>query len=138
MHAAFGFFTRQCTKDYKIANTNAVIEKGTYVMFSGSGLHYDPKYFEDPHQFKPERFNEDIVAKKTFIEMPFLAFGEGPRNCIGLRLGKLQSKIGVTLMLQKFKFELGDEHKDKELIMNPRSGARTPISGINLKISLRH
>lgn len=133
MHAAFGFFSRVCTKDYKIANSNTVIEKGTSVMFSASGIHYDSKYFENPNEFIPERFDGD----RTFLKRPFLAFGDGPRNCIGLRLGKMQAKIGVILMLKRFKFELGDEHKDQELEIDPISQARAPTNGINLRVSVR-
>lgn len=133
MHAPFGFYTRECTKDYKITNSNAVIEKGTYVMISASGIHYDTKFFENPNEFIPERFSDD----KTFLERPFLAFGDGPRNCIAMRLGKMQAKIGVILMLKKFQFELGDEHKSRELEIDPISQARAPKNGINLNVFLR-
>lgn len=130
----FGFTSRSCTKDYNIPNTNAVIEKGTYVMISVSGIHYDAKYFENPNEFCPERFDND----KTFLERPFLAFGEGPRNCIAMRLGKIQAKIGVVLMLKKFKFDLTVEDKNRELEIDPCAYSRTPINGIHLKCLSRH
>lgn len=137
MHAPFGSLTRQCTKAYKIPNTDIVIEEGTGVWVSVYGIHYDPNYFDNPTQFKPERFDESINGKKTFIEMPYLAFGDGPRNCIGLRFGKLQAKLGIVLLLKKYKFDLADEHKNKELKINPRSGAKAPMNGINLKVYSR-
>lgn len=76
MHTPFGFFTRRCINDYTIPNTNVIIEKGTQVMISVDGIQYDPQYYEDPLQFKPERFSDEKVA---FTERPFLSFGDGPR-----------------------------------------------------------
>lgn len=46
-------------------------------------------------------------------------FGDGPRNCIGARMGKLQTKIGLAVLLSKFRFELVDRnemHKELEFI----------------------
>lgn len=161
MHTPFGFFTRRCVQDYTIPNSNVKIEKGTQVMISVDGIHYDPKYFEQPMQFMPERFSGEKV---TFAERPFLSFGDGPRfelrgvfiqpyfiltfflilpffisfrNCIGLRFAKLQTKLGIVLLLRKFKFDLSNDHINKELEMAPRGLAKLPTKGINLKVSFR-
>lgn len=84
LHAPFGTVARKCMKDYKIDGTEIVIEEGTSIIIPVAAIHRDPKYFSRPNDFLPERFNDEIVAKKSFIEMPFVAFGEGPRICIGL------------------------------------------------------
>lgn len=104
-----------------------------------SGLHYDPTYYEEPERFNPDRFDADQIARKKFEEMPYLPFGEGPKNCIGKRLGKLKAKIGICLILQKFAVELGAQHsKDEKLVMDPNlTLIRSPISGIHLKIKPR-
>lgn len=137
MHPPLTSIQRNCTKDYRIPGTDIVIEEGTLLMFSVTGLQYDPTYYDDPKEFKPERFSDAQKAGKGFIEMPNLVFGEGPRNCLGMRMGKLQSKIGVILLLHKFRFELADEHKDTELKFNPVSFVLFPINGINLKVFRR-
>lgn len=123
--------TRQCTKDYKLQNPNLVIEKGVPILISISALHHDPNYWDDPYTFNPDRFNGD---SKSFVERPYFPFGAGPRNCIGLRLGKMQTKVGLVLMLQKFRFELADEHIGKDLKYSPSSVISAPISGIQLKV----
>lgn len=102
-----------------------------------SGLQFDPKYYDEPKRFKPERYAHSSGTINGFLGMPNLTFGEGPRNCLGLRLGKLQSKIAIILLLEKFKFELDDMHKNSELKMNPISTVLNPISGINLKVFSR-
>lgn len=137
IHPPFEAGARQCTKDYNLPDSDIIIKKGTTVMFSVTGLHYDPKYYKDPTKFIPERHDKAETAGKNFIDMPRLEFGDGPRNCLGLRLGKMQVKIAIVLLLQKLRFELADQHVGKELKMNPRSGVRTPIFGINLKLKKR-
>lgn len=134
MHTPFGFFTRRCAKDCFIPNTNVAIEKGTSIMISVDGIHYDSKYYKEPTKFQPERFSEE---KCSFNERPFLSFGDGPRNCIGLRFAKLQTKLGVALLLRKFKFQLNDEHELNALEMSPRGLAKLPTMGINLKVQFR-
>lgn len=133
LHSPFGVLDRRCMKDYNVPNTNIVIKKGTQIMISVAGIQHDPQYYEEPYKFKPERFAEN----KAFLEMPFLAFGDGQRNCLGLRLGKLQSKIAIIKVLQKFRFELSEQHLNKELEMSPKTVVKSPINGINLNVFTR-
>lgn len=137
LHPPFELITRECTRDYKVAGTNVVIEKGTPIMFSVLGPQYDSTYYEDPDVFNPDRFKDDYSANKNSVDMPFLSFGDGPRNCIAMRLGKIQAKVGVCLLLKNFSFALGQQHIKTPLVLNPASGIRAPISGINLKITAR-
>ena len=39
----------------------------------------DPEHYDEPLQFKPERFQNNHHQHP----LTFLAFGAGPRNCIG-------------------------------------------------------
>ena len=102
MHPPFELITRECTKDYKIRDSDIVVEKGTPILFTVTGPHYDPTYYDQADQFNPDRFIEDQSVNKNSSNIPYLTFGDGPRNCIAMRLGKLQSKIGICLMLRKF------------------------------------
>lgn len=124
-----------CTKTYQIPDTNVIIEEGTTLLFSAIGLQYDPKYYDHPDEFIPER--QSNANSKSFEEMPNMIFGEGPRNCLGIRFGKIQPKIGIVLLLRKYRFELGDQHKNTELKLNPASVVLTPLNGINLKVYRR-
>lgn len=114
-----------------------IIEKGTPIFISVTGPHYDPKYYADPRRFNPDRFKDDQNVNKNSQTIPYLSFGDGPRNCIAARLGKIQAKIGVCLVLKNFSFELGEQHINKPLVLNPMSGVRAPISGIKLIVQPR-
>jgi len=128
---------RTCIKNYQIPGTDKVIEKGTQVFIPAMALHWDEKYFEDPEKFIPDRFNEENSAGKNLINRPYLPFGEGPRNCIGMRLGKLQTKVGLVMMLQKFRFELSDQHKNCDMKLDPKTILIAPLGGIHLRVFKR-
>ncbi|CAG9772146.1 unnamed protein product [Ceutorhynchus assimilis] len=95
---------RICTKDYEIPGTKSTIKKGTRVHIPVWGLHRDPDYYPDPDVFDPERFNEENKLKRP--DFTFLPFGEGPRMCIGLRFGMLQSRVGLISLIRNFSFSL--------------------------------
>lgn len=63
----------------------------------------------------------------------------GPRNCIGIRLGKMQAKVGVVVLLKQYNYELSTKHHDidGELPLYPPSFVLAPIGGIHLKVSPR-
>lgn len=56
---------------------------------------------------------------------------------LGIRFGKIQPKIAVVLLLQKYKFELDEQHKNTELKLNPGSVVLMPLHGVNLIVSRR-
>ncbi|KAM3961856.1 cytochrome P450 6B5-like [Aphomia sociella] len=95
--------TRKALYDYKIPGTNVTLNAGTNVMVSARGIHYDEKYYPNPHKFDPERFS----AENTKIRHPcaFLPFGIGPRNCIGLRFAQVQSRVCLIKLLPLYRVE---------------------------------
>ncbi|XP_055296698.1 uncharacterized protein LOC129565633 [Sitodiplosis mosellana] len=137
LYAVASFLTRSCVKEYHIPGTNQVIEKGVEVFVPVFSLHRDEKYYETPLEFNPDRFNETNSEGKNQINKPYIPFGDGPRNCIGMRLGKMQTKVGLVMLLQKFKFELEDNRKNRELVIDPKSFLLSPHGGLMLKVSKR-
>lgn len=128
-YAILPLLNRTCVKDYKIPGTDKIIEKGVEVFLPIMGLQTDEKYYEEPEKFKPERFTQESSIKR-----PYYPFGDGPRNCIGMRLGKMQTKVGIVLMLQKFKYELDDQLKKNEMKFDPKSFLLSPLGGLRLKV----
>ena len=47
------------------------------------GIQHDPEYYPNPEKFDPERFSEANKSKRR--PCTFLPFGDGPRNCIGMK-----------------------------------------------------
>lgn len=129
--------SRVCTKEYDIPDSNVTIEKGTAIMIPVYGLHRDEKYYPDPEKFDPSRFFDENKNGKTICEMPYFPFGEGPRNCIGLRMGKMLTKVGIASMLQQHYVEIDERHIGNKLEFSAATFPLKPLHGIYLKFKSR-
>ncbi|XP_037941197.1 probable cytochrome P450 9f2 [Teleopsis dalmanni] len=99
---AAGAIDRECNKDfiYEADNEKIEIKKGDNIWIPVAGIHRDPKYFENPEQFDPERFNEENKNKiKPFTYLPF---GTGPRICIASRFAQLEAKTLIYYLVRDF------------------------------------
>ncbi|XP_013140124.1 PREDICTED: cytochrome P450 6B2-like [Papilio polytes] len=102
MYPSVAYIVRMCTSPkYTIPEIGVTINEGVKVMIPIQAMHNDVSYFEEPEKFNPERFN---LGRKQFKDV-FLPFGEGPRACVGERLGQMQSMAGLAAVLQKFTVE---------------------------------
>lgn len=71
---------RTATQDYIIPNTNVKIDKGKNVFLPILGLQRDPEIYENPMQFKPERFLDSVNGNGNAKGLFYLPFGDGPRG----------------------------------------------------------
>lgn len=136
-HSGGLMLTRTSIKDYPIPGTTQIIEKGTEVIIPIYSLHRDDKYYKEPLKFDPDRFNEVNSVGKNQINRPYFPFGGGPRNCIAMGLGKLQTKVGLVMMLQNHKFILEDKLKNHELVLDPKLLFLSPAGGLKLHVFKR-
>lgn len=100
-------------------------------------LHMDERFYPEPETFNPERFNSDSPSGKSFAERPYFPFGDGPRICIGLRMGKMQTKTGLIIMLQQYRYALAPRHIGKEIKMSKITFLLAPEGGLELLVSRR-
>ncbi|KAL0446976.1 UNVERIFIED_CONTAM: cytochrome [Sesamum latifolium] len=74
-------------------------------------LHRNPDIWgQDAHLFKPERFAEGLAKATKGNPMAFLAFGFGPRICVGLNFASYEAKIALSMILQQYKFTLSPNY----------------------------
>ncbi|XP_050680809.1 cytochrome P450 9e2-like isoform X2 [Leptidea sinapis] len=93
---------RVATKPYTLPGTSIKIDVGDTVSIPVYGIHMDPDHYPEPEVFKPDRFMKDgKVERPSHL---FLAFGAGPRNCIGLRFAMFSAKLAMVSLLKNFKF----------------------------------
>ncbi|XP_023709394.1 probable cytochrome P450 6a13 isoform X2 [Cryptotermes secundus] len=125
---------RESSKKYKIPETDIVLDTGTRVFIPVIGLHHDPKYYPEPDRFDPERFSEEEKQKRHHYV--YLPFGEGPRICIGMRFGLMQTKVGLVSLLSKYQFSVSKK-TPVPLMFDPRSFILAPAGGMWLQIKKR-
>ncbi|MFT4681974.1 MAG: cytochrome P450 [Flavobacteriales bacterium] len=63
-------------------------------------IHRDPKHWDEPLKFKPERFNkENSKGRHKFVYFPF---GGGPRLCIGNNFALMEMQVIVPMIIRAF------------------------------------
>ncbi|KAM4611666.1 cytochrome P450 17A2 [Polymixia lowei] len=80
------------------------ISRGTRVLINMWSIHHDPKHWDSPDLFKPERFLDDQGQRVT--PPCFLPFGAGPRVCVGESLARLELFLFLSSLLQRMSFRL--------------------------------
>ncbi|KAG4210098.1 hypothetical protein ERO13_A02G023100v2 [Gossypium hirsutum] len=72
-----------------------------------SASHHDPQLWGDEvHLFKPERFAEGIAKATNYNAGAFCPFGLGPRNCVGMNFAIIETKIALSMILQRYTISL--------------------------------
>ncbi|XP_047472152.1 cytochrome P450 2L1-like [Penaeus chinensis] len=76
-----------------------LLPKGTIVSTAAAAMHHDPRYWNEPEKFKPERWLDD-QGKFTTKKEGFLPFGVGKRVCVGESLARMELFILSTALFQ--------------------------------------
>ncbi|XP_041973138.1 cytochrome P450 6B5-like [Aricia agestis] len=115
---------RRAKSEYRIPGTDITIEKGQIVVVPVRYIHYDETIYPNPEKFDPERFDTKVSAARHACA--YMPFGLGPRNCIGMRFAKVQSRVCILKLLSRFRVELMDDQNMtfdwKRAIISPRKG----------------
>jgi len=106
-----------------------VVPKGSLITVNTHALQRDPRFFDDPERFNPERFArgwEDRVPRYAY-----LPFGAGPRVCIGNGFAMMEARLIIATMAQRLRLSLepGQEVVPIQLVtVRPRHGVRMKLT----------
>jgi cytochrome P450 len=92
------------------------IPKGTRVLVNVWSINRDPKYWENPDEFCPERFIKNDVSffGNNFHYIPF---GAGRRICPGIHFAMHNIEVLLANILYHFNWELPNGMKTEDLDM---------------------
>ncbi|XP_063384738.1 cytochrome P450 6B2-like [Cydia fagiglandana] len=132
---SLGFLQRKCVSAYTIPGTDVTIDPGVNIIVPVKSLHLDPQYFQDPEEFRPERFHPVNVS--AIDKYTYLPFGTGPRACIGERLGDMQSLAGLAALLSHLSVAPGISTRRKPIIDAKALGVQSVKGGLPLALIAR-
>ncbi|KZV61166.1 cytochrome P450 [Peniophora sp. CONT] len=85
--------------------TTIPVPKGTYISIHTPGLHGNPHHWENPSEFRPERFLAD------YNRDAFLPFSAGARACLGRRFFETEGIAILTTLMSQYRVEVKEDPK---------------------------
>ncbi|KAL4304371.1 hypothetical protein GQ457_10G016610 [Hibiscus cannabinus] len=102
------------------------IPRGTEILIPILAVHHDQAIWgEDADEFNPGRFSEGVTCAAKH-PAGFIPFGLGVRTCIGQNLAILQTKLALSIILQRFTFRLAPTYQHAPtvlMLLYPQYGA---------------
>ncbi|MGZ7074343.1 MAG: cytochrome P450, partial [Candidatus Angelobacter sp.] len=118
---------RTVAKEIELAGYRLPV--GANVVMSPWIVHRDPRFFEQPEQFNPERWTPD--ASQRLPKFAYFPFGGGPRLCIGASFAIMEANLLLATIAQRFQLRLVPGHPVDALpsiTLRPRHGMRMSLS----------
>ncbi|XP_054157371.1 cytochrome P450 3A24-like [Oppia nitens] len=123
------FVTRETIADYSYGNIT--IPKGTSVQFATYFMHHDPDQWPDPEKFDPERFSAG--RRHEAHPSSWQPFGNGPRNCVGMRFAFFEMKLCLAKLLLNYRLEPGPRTERGEITVDTKLVSLCPKYGVFVK-----
>jgi cytochrome P450 len=95
-------FVREATEDVEILGRR--LAKGSMIFLSPFVIQRRTDLWSDPLRFDPSRF--ETLPKKNETPLRFLAFGAGPRACIGEQFAIIEAQIVMLALLRSLDIRL--------------------------------
>ncbi|CAG2175258.1 unnamed protein product [Oppiella nova] len=102
LHALSIRVARIASQDYKLGDTGITIKKGQAVSIPTYAIAHLEEFYPNPESFIPERFLPE--NKPKLVPYTYLPFGGGPRNCVGMRFGLMEAKLGLAHVIRRYRF----------------------------------
>ncbi|CAJ0571640.1 unnamed protein product, partial [Mesorhabditis spiculigera] len=93
---------RVAERDCELAGVK--LEKGDAIQIDAYYIQRDPEIWgDDAEEFNPDRWQNLTSEQKE----AYLAFGAGPRQCVGLKLAYMEEKLALASLLRDYNLEAG-------------------------------
>lgn len=113
---------RRVLEDYPVGDF--VVPARSVVLMSPYAVHRDPRWFPEPHEFRPERWLAEDTARPKFGYFPF---GGGARVCIGERFAWMEGALILAVLGQRWRLLLEPGHPVEthaRITLRPKHGMR--------------
>jgi cytochrome P450 len=93
---------REATDDLELGGYR--VKRGYTVLMSQWVNHRDPRYFPEPEEFRPERWENGLA--KRIPKFAYYPFGGGQRLCVGSSFALMEAAIILAAVGQRYRFTL--------------------------------
>jgi cytochrome P450 len=103
------------------------VPAGTTVLMSPWVVHRDPRWFDRPEEFLPDRWADGTAQRPKYAYFPF---GGGPRLCIGNSFALMEAVLVLATLGQRYRFTLVPDHPVTTwptITLRPRDGIRAVL-----------
>jgi cytochrome P450 len=117
---------REAINDCEIAGYH--VPRGTQIGLMQWVVHRDPRWFDEPEAFKPERWENDLA--KRLPRGAYFPFGDGPRICIGNHFAMMEAILILATVLQRYRLELASGYRLElfpSITLRPKHGVQVVV-----------
>jgi cytochrome P450 len=107
------------------------IPKGATLAMFQWVVQRDPRFFDRPNDFVPQRWENDFA--KTLPRCAYFPFGAGSRLCIGNTFAQAEVPMLLASIVQKFQLKLVPGHR----VVTAPSLTLRPLKGIRVTLKKR-
>jgi cytochrome P450 len=107
------------------------VPRGTTVLMPQWAVQRDPRWFDEPDEFRPERWTQEF--QKKLPKFAYFPFGGGPRVCIGDKFALMEMGLVLPTIGQRCRFTLQPGHD----VMPMPTFTLRPAPGIPAVVTMR-
>jgi cytochrome P450 len=104
------------------------IPAGTTLFMSQWVVHRDPRWFDEPEKFLPDRWAGGL--SQCLPKFAYFPFGGGPRLCIGNTFAMTEAVLVLATLARRFRFTLVPDHPVvpwPSMTLRPKYGIRVAL-----------
>ena len=104
------------------------VPAGTQVFVFQWVTQRDPRFFDDPLAFKPDRWTEEFEAQLP--KYAYFPFGGGPRACVGASFAMMEMILVLATIGQRYRLELVPGHPVETypaMSLRPKNGVKVVV-----------
>jgi cytochrome P450 len=83
------------------------MEVGTTLWMSQWVVHRDPRWFDDPESFRPDRWADGLARR--LHKYAYFPFGGGPRLCIGAGFAQMEAVLLLSAIARRYRLPLAPD-----------------------------
>jgi cytochrome P450 len=120
---------RYVENDYPVGGYN--IFSGSSILMSQYVMHHDPRYYQEPDKFNPDRWTDEF--KTHLPRFSYFPFGGGIRGCIGESFAWMEGILLIATLSRKWEMRKVPSQRVK---LDPAITLR-PKYGMKMRLNLR-